>query len=222
MIFCQEWGDSAMIFMRENHRQLPKSDHKIIFHSSQTLFYFWHSMFEHSNSMKTNTAHFATVAKCSLFWPGIFMSCDYRALALWWHFAHCSCMCKLAQLIFTSDYYAQISISHQLVFTLLLKYQFFFISVPNISSDCMVTVTCTYNEPILQLKKSGCWEYTRCNHRHCGIHLDINSSSPGQNGRLFTDGIFRCIFVNEKFCILIKIPLKFAPKGQIENIPALV
>ena len=32
----------------------------------------------------------------------------------------------------------------------------------------------------------------------------VNSSPPGWNGCHFTDDIFRCIFVNEKFCILIK------------------
>ena len=52
--------------------------------------------------------------------------------------------------------------------------------------------------------------------------LLINSSALGQNGRHFTDDIFRCIFVNEKFCILIKIPLKFVLKGPIDNDPALV
>ena len=34
--------------------------------------------------------------------------------------------------------------------------------------------------------------------------------------------IFRCIFVNEKFCILTKISLKFVPKGPFDNSPALV
>ena len=29
------------------------------------------------------------------------------------------------------------------------------------------------------------------------------------------------ILVNEKFCILIKISLKFGPKGPIDNNPAL-
>ena len=32
-----------------------------------------------------------------------------------------------------------------------------------------------------------------------------------QNGRHFADNIFQCIFVNEKFCISIKISLKFVP-----------
>ena len=46
--------------------------------------------------------------------------------------------------------------------------------------------------------------------------------SPGQNGRHFADDIFRCIFVNGIFCILIKISLKFVHKGPIDNNPALV
>ena len=50
----------------------------------------------------------------------------------------------------------------------------------------------------------------------------VNSSPPGQNGRHVADDIIRCIFVNEKFCILIKISLKFVPKGSIDNNPALV
>ena len=45
--------------------------------------------------------------------------------------------------------------------------------------------------------------------------LIINSSLPGQNDRHFTDDNFKCIFVNEKFCISIKISLKFVPKGPI-------
>ena len=39
----------------------------------------------------------------------------------------------------------------------------------------------------------------------------------------FADDIFKWIFVNEKFfCILIKISLKFVPKGPIDNKAALV
>ena len=36
------------------------------------------------------------------------------------------------------------------------------------------------------------------------------------------DDIFRCIFMKEKFCILIEISLKFVPRGQINNNSALV
>ena len=39
---------------------------------------------------------------------------------------------------------------------------------------------------------------------------------------LLADNIFRSIFVNEKFCILIKISLKFVAKGPLDNNPALV
>ena len=45
----------------------------------------------------------------------------------------------------------------------------------------------------------------------------INSSPPGQNGHYVADNIFGCIFVNEKFCILITISLMFIPKGPINN-----
>ena len=56
-------------------------------------------------------------------------------------------------------------------------------------------------------------------------NIAINSSSLGQNGRHFTDDVFRHIFVNEKFCILInliRISLKFVFKGPIDNNPSLV
>ena len=36
------------------------------------------------------------------------------------------------------------------------------------------------------------------------------------------DNIFRCISVNENFCILIKISLKFVLKGPIDNNSVLV
>ena len=48
------------------------------------------------------------------------------------------------------------------------------------------------------------------------IYPFLKSSSPGQNGRHFSDNIFKCIFVNKKFCILNQIPLKFVPKGPID------
>ena len=35
------------------------------------------------------------------------------------------------------------------------------------------------------------------------------------------DDIFRCIFVNENVCILIKISLKFVPYGPIDDTHAL-
>ena len=41
-------------------------------------------------------------------------------------------------------------------------------------------------------------------------------------GAIMADDIFKCIFVNEKFYILIKISLKFVPKAPINDNPALV
>ena len=55
-----------------------------------------------------------------------------------------------------------------------------------------------------------------------GFQLLVNSSPPQQNGHQFAHDIFGCIFMNEKFCILIEISLKFVPKCPIDNNPALV
>ena len=53
-------------------------------------------------------------------------------------------------------------------------------------------------------------------------YIMFNSSPPQQNGRHFPDDNFRCILVNKKFCIFIKISLKFVPKGPIDNNQALI
>ena len=50
----------------------------------------------------------------------------------------------------------------------------------------------------------------------------VNTLRPRQNGRHFPDDNFNSIFLNEKVWTLIKISLKFVPKGPIDNIPALV
>ena len=34
---------------------------------------------------------------------------------------------------------------------------------------------------------------------------------------IFADDFFKCIFMNEKFCISIRISLKFVPNGPIDN-----
>ena len=39
---------------------------------------------------------------------------------------------------------------------------------------------------------------------------------------IFEDDIFNCISVNENYCILIKIALKFVPYGSIDNESSLV
>ena len=50
----------------------------------------------------------------------------------------------------------------------------------------------------------------------------INTLRPRQDGHYFADDVLKCIFLNENVWILFKIPLKFVPKGPINNIPALV
>ena len=52
--------------------------------------------------------------------------------------------------------------------------------------------------------------------------MRVDTLEPRQNGRQFTDDIFKCIFLNENAWILLKISLKFVPKLRINNIPSLV
>ena len=54
------------------------------------------------------------------------------------------------------------------------------------------------------------------------MSLTLNTLGPRQDGRRFPDDIFKWIFLNEIIWISIKISLKFAPMGPINNIPALV
>ena len=61
------------------------------------------------------------------------------------------------------------------------------------------------------------WEL--CKHSSIGW---LNTLRPRQNGRHFTDDIFKCIFLTGNVWIAIKISFKFVPKIQINNIPTLV
>ena len=45
----------------------------------------------------------------------------------------------------------------------------------------------------------------------------FNSSPPRQDGHHATGDIFKCIFMNEKSCILIEIPPKFVPKVRLTS-----
>ena len=56
----------------------------------------------------------------------------------------------------------------------------------------------------------------------CQLSSHVNSLRPRQNGRLFADDIFRCIFLDENVWIPIWISLNFVSKGPINNILALV
>ena len=50
----------------------------------------------------------------------------------------------------------------------------------------------------------------------------FNTLRLRQDGRYFADDVLKCIFLNENVWISLKIPLKFVPKGPVNNIPALV
>ena len=50
----------------------------------------------------------------------------------------------------------------------------------------------------------------------------VNTLRPRQNGRHFSDDIFKWIFLNENVWISINISLKFVPRGPINNILTLV
>ena len=45
----------------------------------------------------------------------------------------------------------------------------------------------------------------------------IMTPSPGQNGRHFSDVVFKCIFINKKNCISIRISLKFVPTDPVDG-----
>ena len=52
--------------------------------------------------------------------------------------------------------------------------------------------------------------------------MDVDTTKPEQNGRHLADDIFKYIFLNEKFRILIRISLKFVLKVPIDNKSVLV
>ena len=61
---------------------------------------------------------------------------------------------------------------------------------------------------------------SQCN--EYGWVIKFNTLRPRQNGCRFADDVLKGIFLNENVWILIKISLKFVPKGPTNNIPALV
>ena len=50
----------------------------------------------------------------------------------------------------------------------------------------------------------------------------MNTLRPRRNGRHLSDGILKCIFLNENMQTLLNISLKFVPNGLLNDIPALV
>ena len=56
----------------------------------------------------------------------------------------------------------------------------------------------------------------------CILNVPLTHLPLDKMAAILADDIFRCIFMNEKYCILIKDSLKFVPKVPIDNNPALV
>ena len=54
------------------------------------------------------------------------------------------------------------------------------------------------------------------------VAIRLGVSLPGWNVRHFGDDIFKCICLNENISILVKMSLKFVPKGSNNNILSLV
>ena len=76
---------------------------------------------------------------------------------------------------------------------------------------------CKFKVRILNPRVAGCIRYLMIL-----THNNINTLRPRQNGRHSADDTFKRIFMNENAIISINIPLKFVPKGLINNILALV
>ena len=65
------------------------------------------------------------------------------------------------------------------------------------------------------------WRYRLIHGSHCVRPQRVSTLRQRQNGRHFTDDIFKCIFLNENLWILITISLKCFPRCPINNNPAL-
>ena len=72
------------------------------------------------------------------------------------------------------------------------------------------------------------WSHTKVSNRYLTdvdtrvFIIWVNTWRPRRNRRHFAHDIFKCIFWNENVLIVIKISLKFNPKGPINIIPAMV
>ena len=66
------------------------------------------------------------------------------------------------------------------------------------------------------------YQYVDILWNHGNWKCNFNTLRLRQNGRYFADDTFKCIFFNENAWISLKISLKFVPKVQINNIPALI
>ena len=77
--------------------------------------------------------------------------------------------------------------------------------------------------------RSSLWWYSRFAAQKLAFVIDscgcfvvcLNPFAYRQNGRYFPDGILKCMFVNENFCIFFNIRVTFVPRDPIHNMSAL-
>ena len=50
----------------------------------------------------------------------------------------------------------------------------------------------------------------------------LNTLRLRRNVRLFTGGLYKCIFLNENLGLSIKISLKFVPEGSVNNVSSFI
>ena len=74
----------------------------------------------------------------------------------------------------------------------------------------------------IQMNGNECQKIGYATSRARNHNLLFCKINPAQYGHHFAEVIFRYVFANEKFRILIKISLKFVPNGPIDNNAALV
>ena len=79
-----------------------------------------------------------------------------------------------------------------------------------------VSIWCRLHTGMMSLHYNGLWQHSVCRLQGT-THV-----KPEQNGRHFLDDIFICIFLDERFCILIRMSVKLVSKSAIENQSALV
>ena len=85
---------------------------------------------------------------------------------------------------------------------------------------------------VIHVSKRGPWWYKKPGQYYWPWSIEmqygsystpwVNTLRLRENGRHFQDDLSKCISLNENVWILIKISLKFVPKGPINNNPALV
>ena len=103
------------------------------------------------------------------------------------------------------------------------SWDYYFCIFTKISLGLFVRVQCTITQQILLLAVKHTishylnkWWSSSLTHVCINSLQSVKTLRPSQNGRLFADNIFICIFLKVNVWIL-----KFVPKGPINYIPAL-